>query len=72
MWLKQLATASSGPLSAAFMACRGVASWDQPLMIFLLPFVMAEVAGQSQQGLQWVLQEVAAVMEVSADGMPVF
>jgi len=54
------------------MACRGVASWDQPLMIFLLPFVMAEVAGQSQQGLQWVLQEVAAVMEVSADGMPVF
>eukprot|EP00775_Hariotina_reticulata_P013107 gene13107-13235_t len=68
MWLKQLATASTGPLSAALMACRGVASWDQPLMIYLLPFMMAEVAGLSEQGLQWVLQEVAAVMECAANG----
>jgi len=65
LWLKQLAAATKGPLAAAFEACRGVIRCGyQPSMQNLLPFMMAEVAGQSQQGLQLVLQEVSAVMEV--------
>jgi hypothetical protein len=48
----------------AFEACRGVTYWDQPLMLYLLPFMMAEAAGQGPDGLQMVAQEIQAVMQV--------
>lgn len=50
--------------SGAFEACRGVTYWDQPLMLYLLPFLMVEAAGQGGDGLQLVAQEIHAVMQV--------
>jgi hypothetical protein len=64
LWLKQLAGHTSGPLAAAFEACRGVTYWDQPLMLYLLPYMMVEAAGQGAEGLQLVAQELEAVMQV--------
>jgi hypothetical protein len=64
LWLKQLTELSTGPLAAAFEACRGVMNWDQPLMMALLPYMMVEVAGQGGQGLDLVVQEISAVMQV--------
>lgn len=64
LWVKQLSRCTCAPLAAAFEACRGMTSWDTPLMVFLLPFMMVEVAGQSEEGLQMIIREMAAVMEV--------
>lgn len=64
LWLKQLAAHTCGPLAAAFEACRGVTYWDQPLMLYLLPYMMVEAAGQGAEGLQLVAQELEAVMQV--------
>eukprot|EP00879_Flechtneria_rotunda_P008531 GHRR01008938.1.p1 GENE.GHRR01008938.1~~GHRR01008938.1.p1 ORF type:complete len:1480 (+),score=620.50 GHRR01008938.1:516-4442(+) len=68
LWLKQLSWHTSGPLSVAFDACRGVATWDQPLMLFLLPFVLAEVAGQGGKGLDMLVNELTAIMQCAAAG----
>lgn len=51
-----------GP-AAAFEACRGVTNWDQPLMLFLLPYMLVESAGQGD-GLNMAAQEIHAVMQV--------
>ena len=57
--------------AAAFEACRGLTHWDQPLMLYLLPFMMVEAAGQGGAGLQLVAQEIQAVMQVRpAAGTP--
>lgn len=60
--------------AGAFEACRGVTYWDQPLMLYLLPFMMVEAAGQGGDGLQLVAQEIHAVMQVrlatAACGLP--
>jgi hypothetical protein len=66
LWLKQLTDLSSGPLSAAFEACRACMNWDQPLMMALLPYLMVEVAGQGGPGLDLVVQEISAVMQVGS------
>lgn len=50
--------------AGAFDACRGVTYWDQPLMLYLLPFMMVEAAGQGADGLQMVAHEIQAVMRV--------
>lgn len=50
--------------AAAFESCRGVTSWDQPLMLFMLPMLMVEAAGPGGAGLQLVAQEIHAVMQV--------
>eukprot|EP00883_Tetradesmus_obliquus_P008640 jgi/Sobl393_1/19368/SZX76090.1 len=68
LWLKQLAELSSGPLAPAFEACRGVMAWDAPLMMGLLPYMMAEVAGQGGEGLELVVREISAVMQCAARG----
>lgn len=33
-------------------------------MLYLLPFMLVEVAGQGGQGLQLIVQELTAVMQV--------
>lgn len=38
--------------------------WDQPLMLYLLPYLMVEAAGQGGAALQMVTQEIHAVMQV--------
>ncbi|WIA34494.1 hypothetical protein OEZ86_012821 [Tetradesmus obliquus] len=68
LWLKQLAELSAGPLAPAFEACRGVMAWDAPLMMGLLPYMMAEVAGQGGEGLELVVREISAVMQCAARG----
>lgn len=50
--------------AAAFEACRGVTYWDQPLMLYLLPYMAVEAAGQGGEPLQMVAQEIHAVMQV--------
>ena len=50
--------------AAAFEACRGVTNWDQPLMLYLLPFMLVETAGQGGDSLNMVAQEIHAVMQV--------
>eukprot|EP00878_Enallax_costatus_P022474 GHUV01023843.1.p1 GENE.GHUV01023843.1~~GHUV01023843.1.p1 ORF type:complete len:1333 (+),score=447.74 GHUV01023843.1:514-3999(+) len=67
-WLKVLCSQTSGPLAFAFEACRGVTFWDQPLMLYLLPYMLAEVAGQGGDGLQLIIQELTAVMQCAAGG----
>jgi hypothetical protein len=41
-------------------------NWDQPLMMALLPYLMVEVAGQGGEGLDLVVQEISAVMQVGS------
>lgn len=38
--------------------------WDQPLMLYLLPFMLVEAAGQGGDGLEMAAQEIHAVMQV--------
>jgi hypothetical protein len=46
--------------------CRACMNWDQPLMMALLPYLMVEVTGQGSQGLDLVVQEISAVMQVGS------